>query len=272
MVVKSPSFISTYNNKTSVLLCHRRFYLLLCFIFFSGYLSAPLQSQENKTLQIRTISISPYGITSEGKFSGIYYDLANTLAREAGYNVSHAIYPYARIIHELKYGKTDLTIMFKYKELEDHVTYIAPLPSLKNVVIGLKESHFPSIQSLKYKKIAYLRGAKFSDEIDNDADVLKTPIRDFDQGISMLLAKRVDAIIGPLDPITMAFNNLKITGKLPEPTLGLPLIVSERTPWIQLSKHSRSNISIDELTVHFQHILERGELEKLRQHYMTPNQ
>ena len=242
----------------------------LFFTFCCGSFPALLHSQENKTLQVRTISIPPYGITSKGQFSGIYYDLANTLAREAGYKTNNNIYPYARIIHELTFGKTDLTIMFKYKELEDHVTYIAPLPSLKNVVIGLSESHFPDMQSLKHKNIAYLRGAKFSDKIDNDPDILKSLIRDFDQGISMLFAKRVDAIIGPLDPIIMASNSLAKTGKYPRLTLGLPLIVSERTPWVQVSKHTKSDISIKKLTVHFQHILERGDLKKLRQHYLAP--
>ncbi len=160
--------------------------------------------------------------------------------------------------------------MFKYKELEDHVTYIAPLPSLKNVIIGLNGSYFPDINSLKHKNIAYLRGAKFSDKIDNDPDISKTLIRDFNQGIIMLLAKRVDAIIGPLDPITVAFNNITIIEQHSNQTLGLPLIVSERTPWIQLSKHSKSGISIKELTAHFQNILKRGDLEKLRQHYLAP--
>ena len=243
---------------------------ILFLAFFCGYSPTCLYSQEDKTLQIRTISIPPYGIKSQDKFSGIYYDLANTLARESGYTVSHNIYPYARIIHELKFGKTDLTIMFKYKELEDHVTYIAPLPSLKNVVVGLEESYFPDIKSLKYKNIAYLRGAKFSEAIDNDPDIIKSLIRDFDQGINMLLAKRVDAIIGPMDPIAIAFNNVKITENHPNLSLGPPLIVSERTPWVQLSKHSKKNISIDNLTIHFQHILKRGYLKKLRQQYLAP--
>ena len=243
---------------------------ILFFIFSWIFSSTFLYSQESKTLQIRTISIAPYGIISEDKFSGIYYDLANTLASEAGYKTKHNIYPYARIIHELKFGKTDLTIMFKYKELEGHVIYIAPLPSLKNVVIGLNGSHFPDIQSLKHKNIAYLRGAKFSDKIDNDPDILKTLVRDFDQGINMLFAKRVDAIIGPLDPIIMASNNLAQTGRHPELTLGTPLIVSERTPWVQVSKHTKSNISIKNITEHFQHILERGDLKELRQRYLAP--
>lgn len=246
----------------------RAFTLLL--VFCCGYSTFSAFSQDNNVLQIRTISISPYGITSEGSFSGIYYDMANSLAKEAGYTVSHHISPYARIVHELKHGKTDLTIMFKYKELESHVTYIAPLPSLKNVIIGLNGSHFPNIQSLKSKNIAYLRGAKFSDKIDNDPDISKTLVRDFDQGINMLFAKRVDAIIGPMDPIIMASNILIKTGKYPGLTLGSPLIVSERTPWIQISKHSKIDISITQLTQHFHHILERGDLKKLRQHYLAP--
>ena len=148
MLVISPSALP-YNR----LFCLP--FSILFLTFCCGCLPAYLHSQEDNILQIRTISIPPYGIKSEDGFSGIYYDLANTLAKESGYAVSHNIYPYARIIHELKFGKTDLTIMFKYRELEDHVVYIAPLPSLKNVVIGLQGNYFPDIKSLKYKNIAY---------------------------------------------------------------------------------------------------------------------
>ncbi len=83
--------------------------------------------------------------------SGIYFDIANLIVREIGYEAEHHIYPYARIVHELKVGLTDLTIMYKYKELEEYVTYIAALPTLKNVVIGIKGTSFPSIASLKGK-------------------------------------------------------------------------------------------------------------------------
>ena len=37
---------------------------------------------------------------------------------ETGYQTNNHIYPYARIVIELKTGQTDMTIMFKYKELE----------------------------------------------------------------------------------------------------------------------------------------------------------
>lgn len=63
-----------------------------------------------------------------------------------------------------------MTIMFRYPELEDYVYYVAPLPSLKTVIIGLKGSTFPNMNSLNHKVITYLRGAKFSDEIKQAND------------------------------------------------------------------------------------------------------
>jgi len=110
--------------------------------------------ESREQVQVRTISITPYGIHNDGQSSGIYYDLANTMAKESGYRVVNHVYPYIRIMHELKSGQADFTIMFKYKELDEHVIYVAPLPSLKNVVIGLKGTQIDSINDLKYKTLA----------------------------------------------------------------------------------------------------------------------
>lgn len=131
---------------------------------------------ESKELQVRTISVSPFGIEGPDRGRGIYYELAEALTSKLHtqheMKVNHKIYPYARIIHELKNGQTDLTIMFKYQELEDFVTYIAPLPTLNNVVIGLNNTHFESIKALEGKTLAYLRGSKFSDAIDNNHKII----------------------------------------------------------------------------------------------------
>ena len=224
-----------------------------------------LQAEDNNVLQIRTIAIPPYGIVSESRLSGIYYDIANTLASEAGFNISHQIYPYSRIIRELKSGHTDLTIMFKYKELKDYVTYIAPLPGLKNVVIGIAGSSFSDVASLKGKKLGYLRGAKFSDLIDNDPDIIKVETIDFSQGIKMLDARRIDAVIGPFDPILMAAKSLGYSPLF----FGKPLVVSKRTPWVQISKKSESRVSVEDLKSHFLELLKRGDLERLRKKYIS---
>lgn len=158
-----------------------------------------------------------------------------------------------------------MTIMFKYKELEDHVIYVAPLTTLKTVVIGLKGATFDSVSSLKGRSLAYLRGAKFSDIIDKDPEITKQVTNDFIQGIKMLMFGRVDAIIGPLDPIIAAAKG--ITEKTV--VLGEPLIVAERTPWVQISKKSIGRISVDRLQTTFMEIKKRGSLREIRHKYIN---
>jgi polar amino acid transport system substrate-binding protein len=215
-------------------------------------------------LEIRTIAIAPYGFENGVEPNGIYFDLANQLGKDAGFITHNIIYPYARIVSELKAGQTDLTIMFKYKALSDDVLYIAPLPTLQNVVIGLAGTDIHAVGDLKDKRLGYLRGAKFSDVIDNDPQILKYEIRDYFQGVEMLKAGRVYAIIGPMDAMLSAAislgDNIDIFGQ--------PFVVSKRTPWVQMSKKSRHTGSIDILRKHLDIILTRGDLALLRKKYI----
>lgn len=242
-------------------------YFLIALSYYPSSSAEPTLSKEPLILQIRTIDVAPYGFESTDGYQGIYYELAHSLARKLinldHIQINHQVYPYARIIHELKKGQTDLTIMFKYKELETYVTYLTALPSLENVVIGLEGREFKKISDLEGKKIAYLRGAKFSDAIDNNDNIIKVETHNFRQGIDMLIAKRVDAIIGPIDPIVYAAQELK--GK--EVSLGMPLVVSTRTPWLQISNSSNIRHSIDQVKEYFAEILATGKLDSLRKKY-----
>ncbi len=239
-----------------------KFKVVFLFILQS-FICSQLFAKQSALLQVRTIAVAPYGIESHGRLSGIYFDLTNSLLMELNLQNEHFIYPYARIMHELKIGKTDLTIMFKYKELEPFVEYIAPLPALKNVVIGNNKQEFSSIKSLDGKVIAYLRGAKFSDSIDNNPLIVRQEVADFNQGLILLKKGRVDAIIGPLAPIIMAAKKLKLTKDF----FGEPLIVSQKTPWLQVSKKSLNKVSVQQLMNQFSLILENGELAKLKEEY-----
>jgi len=234
--------------------------LSLCCCFFGKSFA-----EDNEVIEFRTIGIPPYGIQIDDKLSGIYFDAANRLTSIAGYRVNNRIAPYARIIHELKVGLTDMTIMFKYKQLEDHVIYIAPLESLKIVVMGLEGVSFDSVNSLKGRTVAYLRGAKFSDAIDNDPDIVRVNTTSFTQGVKMLMLKRVDAIIGPMDPIVFKAAEL-----VPDKNIfGAPLVIDERTPWLQVSKKSVDKISVAKLKDIFQKMVKRGKLTALRTKYMS---
>lgn len=223
-----------------------------------------VSGNENDTIEIRTIGIPPYGIQSNTNPGGIYYEIANLIAEDAGYQSNNYFYPYARIVSELKSGQTDLTIMFKYKELEGHVVFIAPLPALKTVVVGLAGSNINSIEDLRGKTLAYLRGAKFSDVVDDNPDIRKQDTNDFVQGAEMLAFGRVDAIIGPLEPILSAVAEIENNNI----ALDEPFVVSERTPWVQISNKSADRLHADELKAIILDILNRGEFEAIRKKYI----
>jgi polar amino acid transport system substrate-binding protein len=221
--------------------------------------------QDSAALQVRTIGVSPYGIEKNDAPSGIYYELAEMLASDLDCEIEHYIYPYARIIHELKLGQTDLTIMFKYKELEEYVVYIAALPAIKNVVVGLKTHKYSSVADLQGKTIAYLRGAQFNDVIDNDNRIKKAYTQNFRKAVEMLVAGRVDAIIGPYEAILSAAKNTGFSKR----TFGKPLVVSERVPWLQMSKLSRHKALINRLYKSFENIIQSSKLDKLRVKYTS---
>jgi polar amino acid transport system substrate-binding protein len=219
---------------------------------------------DSRLIQIRSIAIPPYAILDGQFLKGIYAELANRVAEQSGYEGRNLIAPYARIIEELKTGQTDLTIMFKYQQLADYVVYLAPLPTLDIVVLGSAGTNFESVASLKGKKLAYLRGAKFSEIIDNESGIIRQDTTDFLQGINMLRLGRVDAIIGPIYPILFVASKLS-DGQL---IFGKPLSVAQRTPWLQMSKKTAHLFDIEKIKNTFLNIMNRGEFDVIRNKYV----
>jgi len=217
-------------------------------------------------IEVGTIAIPPYGINEQGESSGLYYELADLIVSNAGYECNNKIAPYARIVKSLKFGDTDLTIMFRQPELDNYVDYIAALPSKSLVVMGLQGQAFENISGLSGKKLVYLRGAKFNKLIDNNKAISKHLVKDFTLGIKMLVSGRADAIIGPLQSIQRAALELEIAGNK-KITFGEPLIIETRTPWIQISKKSRAGIDIKKLRQSFLQLEEANTLNILQAKY-----
>jgi polar amino acid transport system substrate-binding protein len=49
--------------------------------------------------------------------------------------------------------------------------------------------------------------------------------------------------------------------------LGEPLVVAERTPWVQLSNKSSARLGVEKLTEIFQDIVVGGELKAIQERY-----
>ena len=225
----------------------------------------------HKRIEVRTIGFPPYGIEEQGVESGLYYEMANLIVSNAGYIPKNKVAPYARIIRSLKYGEIDLTIMFRNPALEGYVDYVIALPSKKTIVVGLPGQIFNDLADLSGKNMAYLRGAQFNKQIDNDESIEKHLVSDYKLGIQMLMAGRADAIIGPMQSIEAARLELeKINdGKV---LLGKPLVVEISTPWIQVSKKSRSYIDIEKIRESFIQLQKENVFQNLQRKYSPDNE
>ena len=238
------------------------FLFTLLFFAFSSVNSSP------KEIEIRTLGFPPFGIDEKGQHSGIYYDFANQIVSNAGYSFNNQVIPYARIVKSLKFGHIDLTIMYRYPELEPFVHYIAPLPSQRLCVISLKGTHFNNLSDLQGKKITYIRGAKLNGFIDNDETIIKHQVRDYTQGLKILAAGRADGIIGALQPIQKAASELEKTDNI---TLVFdePLIFDARSPWLQISKKSSLYLDSEKLKESFLELEANNTLNTLTEQYRS---
>lgn len=224
----------------------------------------------DSTIKIHTVSFPPYGIINPEGYSGIFYDMANLITENAGYKTENTVIPYPRIIQAMKLGKTDLTIMFRYPSSEDEVTYIAALPPLDVVIIGLKGTAFESVNDLTDKKIIHIRGAALDPRIENNQSIFKYQTKDFLQCVRMLSAGKVDAIVGSLHPIKTAALILN-ESQNKEVLFGKPYVLSSKTPWLQISKKGALNndVAIKKLEHSFNTLQNEGKFEPLRNKYLN---
>jgi len=218
------------------------------------------------TIEIRTLGFPPYGIDNQGELSGIYYDLANLIVSNAGYTPNNKIIPYARIVKSLRFGGADFTIMYRNPALAGYVDYVAPLPPKKTVVVGLQNQTFKKVEDLSGKKIAYIRGAKFTDQIEKDKSITKHLVASYLQGIRMLSLGRLDALMGPLHPINTAVTEFNKTNN-ETIQLSEPLTVEVRSPWIQVSKKRATYIDLEKLKNSFVELETKNTFQTLKTKY-----
>jgi polar amino acid transport system substrate-binding protein len=194
---------------------------------------------------------------------GIYYEVFSAFITKSLFRGEHRIYPYKRIIREMKSGGIDLTIMFKSDELREYVNYLVPLPPLNNIVVGLNRSEIFSIKDLEYKRLGYLRGAMFSHKIDSNKKIIKHMIPDFNIGLKMLELGRIDAIIGPYEALSYAAKYNRVTNIDFESSIP----VSTRAPWLQMSKKSKNLHMSKKISAEFKKIISGNILEEIRKKY-----
>ena len=146
------------------------------------------------------MDLKPGGFLDEQKHpAGMFYEIGKRIIEETDLAAEYEVVPYARAINYVETGVADMVIMLPNEPLKQGAIEVANLFSFEHVILGPAGSHYTSLQDLHGKVIGKIRGAKYDETFDADAAITKYEVNTYEQLIKMLIAQRLDGVIGTKD-------------------------------------------------------------------------
>ena len=216
-----------------------------------------------EVLNIATINLPPYGYIENGQPTGLNYELANIIAKEAGYTPNNSIVPLARATHYIETGRVDVVIMFSTPFIRAHADNLGLVLPMETVVLGCADTIIDTLQDLSGKTVATVRGAKYDDRISKINDIVLYPTRNYTQSLKMLLSRRVDAVIGPI--LGLSYTAKK--NNFPKQGFGTPFILSTAQGNLFFSKKSSSTNKKQRLRKAVKRLRENGTMQRILNKY-----
>lgn len=192
-----------------------------------------------ESLRIVTIALPPYGYIENGIETGLTYELGNRIAQEAGLDPINNILPFARSMEEVVSGTADMVIMFPNQTINANAKNLGSILPMETVIFGRADSTYRSLKDLHGKTIASVRGAEYDDRITKKNGMILYLTDNYTQSLKMLLAGRVEAVIGP--KLGLYYTARK--NKYPKHAFGTPLVLSTRQGCVFISNKAPETLA-----------------------------
>jgi len=217
-------------------------------------------------LDIVTIDLAPFGYneTFDKVPRGIFFDFANQVVQEVGVEYDNIVKPYARVVHELKVGMADMTIMFPSDQVRKIAHLVEPILMLENIVVGLPSSRYDRYEDLFGKTLGSIREAVYDQRVSDAKDINLYYTNNYKQSINMLLAKRFEGIIGVKRSIDFELSRLGYSSDI----LGSPLNINKKQAWLLISnKANLSNEIVERIRISAVRLKKEHRIEQILKKY-----
>lgn len=194
--------------------------LLLLLLSLLSCLPAPAFAQD-RALRIVTVELGACGRMEEGRPGGFCFELGNALAREAGLESENRLMPLARGVEEMDTGKADMIITPPEGRIAELAEDIGPVKAMTLVAWGRVETPLRDVRDLAGKTAAVLRGSRYERARARALKYIPFPCKNHELGFKMLMAGRVDAVIGSRQGLAAAAERLGLRRRF----LGRPLVL-----------------------------------------------
>lgn len=123
-----------------------------------------------------------------------------TLAlKDRGYEPLIQFMPFPRALSWAQQGQVEaIAPLYKSAARAEYLLFSEPLGWSQTALFyhSKKPINFKDLEDLKGLKVALMRGARVSDEFDDNTGMVRVEVTSYEQQVRMLMAGRVDAIVG----------------------------------------------------------------------------
>jgi ABC-type amino acid transport substrate-binding protein len=127
---------------------------------------------------------------------GSLIQVTNRLSELTGVPIETRLRPLRRALIELNSGEVNFSLLFQSPAMDSRATNVAQVMKINIMLAASVDTDYPlTLETLKGRRIGYIRGTYLGDAFERDTDVEKVPVAVISQGIEMLDLGRLSAIL-----------------------------------------------------------------------------
>jgi len=166
-------------------------------VYLPFYLFWAVASAGAGELHIVNLALAPYSYEEDGKMTGLVHDLGNALAEEAGLTPRNRPVRVVRAVEEIGLGRADMVLMLPTGAIEKVADNLGPIFPMETIVLGRSGSGCRSVEDLRGKTVASVRGARYDNRISPGNGIAIYSTTCYLHSLKLLQGNRVDAVVGP---------------------------------------------------------------------------
>ncbi len=199
-------------------------------------------------------------MNSDGSLGGLLPRFTELLSKEAGIPFTNQLQPYPRVKHTLSHGQADFAVMFVGPQSDKMGISLGEVVKTKIMVVAAKGAEpVQNLNELIGRRVGYIRGSRYGLAFDEHPDLNKIPINTMHQGVAMLLAGRMDAMVSTEQSLFYTLQKMSVEqGRL------VPLIIIGETQGdLFMSRHSPHQALQETYRQALDRLREKGSLDSL---------
>lgn len=212
--------------------------IMVCILFIMLSLLPFRWANAETELVFHVIAAQPFGYTdNNGNPTGLHYEIIQELSIRSNISIRPVIMPYNRIWATLSDGQHDGGIVWRSSERDALVDYLSFVWTDYITALTLKNHEIRNYGDLHDDiDVGVLTSSSINDQFNSDDKINKILTGKYENAISMLVAKRVDAVVGNLFAYLYIAKHQNALDELSLPGF----YMGHREQWLQMSKKSRN--------------------------------